>query len=40
MAEYRIAQVNIGRIKVQLDDPVMAGLVTIDWSSFQRCPGT
>ncbi len=28
MAEYQIAQVNIGRIKAQLDDPVMAGFVT------------
>jgi hypothetical protein len=28
MAEYRIAQVNIGRIKAQLDDPLMAGFVT------------
>ncbi len=27
MADYRIAQVNIGRIKGQLDDPVMAGFV-------------
>jgi len=26
--KYRIAQVNIGRIKAQLDDPVMAGFVT------------
>ena len=27
MANYRIAQVNIGRIRVQLDDPLMAGFV-------------
>jgi hypothetical protein len=28
MVEYRIAQVNIARMKAQLDDPVMAGFVT------------
>ena len=28
MADYRIAQVNIGRIKAQLDDPLMAGFVS------------
>jgi hypothetical protein len=27
MAKYHIAQVNIGRIKAQLDDPLMAGFV-------------
>jgi hypothetical protein len=27
MAKYRIAQINIGRIKAQLDDPLMAGFV-------------
>jgi hypothetical protein len=27
MTKYQIAQVNIGRIKAQLDDPVMAGFV-------------
>ena len=27
MAAYQIAQVNIGRIKAELDDPVMAGFV-------------
>jgi len=27
MAGYRIAQVNIGRMKAQLDDPLMAGFV-------------
>lgn len=27
MTKYRIAQVNIGRIKAQLDDPIMAGFV-------------
>jgi Domain of unknown function (DUF3291) len=27
MAKYQIAQVNIGRIKAQLDDPRMAGFV-------------
>jgi hypothetical protein len=27
MAKYQIAQVNIGRIKAQLDDPLMAGFV-------------
>lgn len=28
MTKYRIAQVNLGRIKAQLSDPVMAGFVT------------
>ncbi|MGB2603304.1 MAG: DUF3291 domain-containing protein [Terracidiphilus sp.] len=28
MTKYQIAQVNIGRIKGQLDDPLMAGFVT------------
>jgi len=28
MAKYRIAQVNIGRVRAQLDDPIMAGFVT------------
>jgi hypothetical protein len=28
MVEYRIAQVNIARMKAQLDDPLMAGFVT------------
>jgi hypothetical protein len=27
MAAYQIAQVNIGRIRAQLDDPIMAGFV-------------
>jgi hypothetical protein len=28
MGKYHIAQVNIGRIKAQLDDPIMAGFVS------------
>ena len=27
MGKYQIAQVNIGRIKAELDDPIMAGFV-------------